>query len=161
MQTRIISAFPGTGKSHYTQNNNIKYNCLDSDSSKFSWVLDSDENKIRNPEFPENYISHIKENVGKYDFIFVSTHHEVRKALLKHCIFFYLIYPAEHNKDQYIQRYIDRGSPDAFIKLLDENWDTWIKECEFTEIGCKRIQMVFDYIESEISHIVCSENGEI
>ena len=71
MQTRIIAAFPGTGKSYYHKEN--PETTLDSDSSRFSWVKDSEGNntKERNPDFPENYISHIKENIGKYEFIFV------------------------------------------------------------------------------------------
>ena len=37
--------------------------------------------KTRNPKFPSNYIQHIKENIGKVDFIFVSTHKQVLKAM--------------------------------------------------------------------------------
>lgn len=38
MKTRIISAFPGTGKSHYAAANLNKV--LDSDSSHFSWAME-------------------------------------------------------------------------------------------------------------------------
>lgn len=57
--------------------------CLDSDSSNFSWVKDENGNntKERNPEFPKNYIEHIKSNIGKVDVIFVSSHKVVREAL--------------------------------------------------------------------------------
>jgi len=58
MRTRIISAFPGTGKSYY--HNKHKETTLDSDSSNFSLVVENGEKK-RNPDFPENYIKHIKE----------------------------------------------------------------------------------------------------
>jgi len=58
MRTRIISAFPGTGKSFY--HNTHKDTTLDSDSSNFSWL--ADDKTLRNPEFPYNYIKHIKEN---------------------------------------------------------------------------------------------------
>ena len=36
--------------------------------------------KERNPNFPNNYIEHIKENIGKVDYIFVSSHLVVRQA---------------------------------------------------------------------------------
>ena len=39
MKTRIISAFPGVGKTYYY--NEHKETTLDSDSSNFSWVKDS------------------------------------------------------------------------------------------------------------------------
>lgn len=157
MRTRIISAFPGTGKSFYHKKH--QYTTLDSDSSMFSWVTENGEKK-RNPDFPNNYIQHIKENIGKYEFIFVSSHKEVRKALLDNCIFFYLIYPREDKKGDYLQRYKERGNEAGFVKLLDANWDTWIKECEFETIGCKNIRMTFSILEKEITHIICSENGD-
>jgi predicted nucleotidyltransferase len=81
MKTRIISAFPGTGKTYFYNKN--KETTMDSDSSQFSGVKDQNGNntKERNPNFPKNYIEHIKENIGKYEFILVSSHKEVRNAL--------------------------------------------------------------------------------
>ena len=66
IRTKIISAFPGTGKSYYHNKN--KETTLDSDSSNFSWIKDENGNNTteRNPKFPQNYIYHIKENIGKY-----------------------------------------------------------------------------------------------
>ena len=89
MRTRIISAFPGTGKTYYHKMN--PETTLDSDSSNFSWLEAPAGGLVRNPEFPNNYIQHIKENIGKYEIIFVSSHEEVRKALIENCIFFYLL----------------------------------------------------------------------
>jgi len=158
MRTRIISAFPGTGKTEFFSNNE---DVLDSDSTNFSWLRDGDT-KTRNPDFPNNYIAHIKENIGKCKFILVSSHREVREALLDNCLFFYLIYPrdTQENKIEYLDRYKRRGSPESFLKLLDENWEDWIKECEFCDCGCSNVQMMHPYLENEISHIVCSENGD-
>lgn len=157
MRTRIISAFPGTGKSVYHRAH--PETTLDSDSSLFSWV-ETKEGKIRNPEWPANYIKHIQENIGKYEFIFVSTHKEVREALLNACLFFYLIYPDEEHKDLYLERFKERGSPDSFVKLLSDNWEAWIKELGFCEFGCLNIRMIFPYLDQELIHIICSENGD-
>ena len=88
MDTKIISAFPACGKTYaYEKLNKKGYTILDSDSSQFSWCYEYDPNsdkieKHRNPEFPNNYIKHIKENIGKVDYIFVSSHKEVRDAML-------------------------------------------------------------------------------
>ncbi len=49
MRTRIISAFPGTGKSFYHKNN--PKTTLNSDSSFFSWITVGDK-KERNSDFP-------------------------------------------------------------------------------------------------------------
>jgi len=157
MKTRIISAFPGVGKTYY--HNKYKDTTLDSDSSLFSWVNVSGY-KVRNPDFPDNYIQHIKENIGKYEFIFVSTHKEVRDALLENCLFFYLIYPDIDLKEKFLNKYKERGSSDSFIKLLSDNWENWIKELSFCTHGCENISMMFPDLESELRHIVASENGD-
>jgi hypothetical protein len=157
MRTRIISAFPGTGKSYY--HNKYKDKTLDSDSSNFSWVI-IDGKKERNPEFPNNYINHIKENIGKYDFIFVSSHKEVREALIKNCIFFYLVYPSRYRKQEFISRYIERGSDSNFIKLLSNNFENWVNECDQCDTGCKKIKMVLHNLEEEINNIVSLEKGD-
>lgn len=158
IKTRIISAFPGTGKSTYHKNH--PDTTLDSDSSNFSWIVVNGE-KVRNPEFPTNYIEHIKSNIGKYEFIFVSSHKEVREALKNNCLFFYLIYPSERHKGIYIKRYKERGNQESFIEILDKNWDNWIRECHFETYGCSNIQMYGGYLESEIDHIVASEYGDV
>lgn len=152
-KTRIISAFPGTGKSYYCKNN--PETCLDSDSSNFSWIVENGE-KIRNPDFPRNYIEHIKENVGKYDFIFVSSHEEVRRALEDNCFFFFLVYPKRGLKNEYLDRYKNRRDPDQFVNLIDKNWDVWISglrgfDCDYQDQVYRFILNEGEYIEDMIS----------
>lgn len=158
MRTKIISAFPGTGKSMYHQKH--RETTLDSDSSNFSWTIDENGNKVRNPEFPKNYIKHIKENIGKYEFIFVSSHKDVREALLDECVFFYLVYPNSARKDEFIERYKNRGNDEQFIKLVSDNWDSWMEEVRFIPDGCKYINMFLNNLEDEIEHLKAVEHGE-
>lgn len=159
-QTRIIAAFPGSGKS--TVHATGRYSSADSDSSQFSWSVDAAGVKLRNPDWPANYMAHIKEQIGQVDFIFVSTHKEVRDALLRECLFFYLVYPVADLKEEYVARYRQRNSPQAFITLLDNQFDTWVRECAFCARGCKQITMwqPNSYLDKELRHIVASENGE-
>lgn len=161
-RTRIISAFPGVGKSYFHKEN--PETCLDSDSSNFSWI---EGTKERNPDFPRNYIEHIKNNIGKYDFILVSSHKEVRKELAKNNLFYYLIYPEAYHeygmKEEFIERYRRRGSRQEFLTLLEDMFNAWIKDCEQEDYpGCKKICLSNkdDFLTNEIRHIVCSENGE-
>ena len=137
MRTKIISAFPGVGKTTYHKNN--PDTTLDSDSSSFSWIIDEHGNKTRNPHFPQNYIDHIKQNIGKYKYIFVSSHKEVRDALLDNCIFFYLVYPVNSRKEEFIQRYRDRGNDENFIKLVSTNWENWMDEFYWMDEGCEKL----------------------
>lgn len=129
--TKIISGFPGVGKS-YLFDNNMNLTILDSDSSQFSWIKDRDGNntKERNPNFPENYIQHIKDNVGMVDIIMVSSHKVVRDALKENNIDYILVYPSKPLKLQYLDRYKQRGNDDNFINMIDNNWEGFIYEIE-------------------------------
>lgn len=115
MNTVIVSAFPGCGKSHFyeTTNRVVK----DSDSSNFS-----------KDEFPQNYIKDIKSNLGKYDIILVSSHKEVRDAMREAGLSYILVYPKSTIKGEYLKRYEERGSSSEFVNLLDKNWDNWMED---------------------------------
>lgn len=129
MDTIIISGFPGIGKSYLFNNSSIlgkELKILDSDSSKFSWL----EPGVRNPDFPNNYIKHIKDNIGKVNFILVSSHAHVRQMMKENNIQYYLVYPVNKNmKELYMSRYIQRNSPEKFIKFMDEGWDDMVDSC--------------------------------
>ena len=127
-ETLVVSAFPGCGKSHLFRNKGEKK------------ILDSDSSKFNKSEFPQNYIEHIKSNIGRVDIILVSSHKEVRDALVNEGISFTLVYPIKDIKDQYIQRYIDRGNDGKFVDLLKQNWDNWTDELE-NQRGCKKIEL--------------------
>lgn len=127
-QTILISTFPGCGKSHLFKNKGDRT------------ILDSDSSTFDKTEFPQNYIKHIRENIDKTDIILISSHDVVRDALLVNGIKFTLVYPDISIKDEYIQRYIDRGNNEQFVKLLKENWETWITDME-KQKGCKHIKL--------------------
>ena len=140
----LISAFPGCGKStfynkysSYSETQDERYkdcsNCkiLDSDSSQFSWIWkDGQKTDERNPEFPANYVEHIKENMLTQDIIFISTHESVRNALKEAGLQFTLIYPDGSLKEEWIRRFEERKSPEAFVQTVSNNWDTWIDQLE-------------------------------
>lgn len=133
----IISAFPTIGKTYaYNQMKDIKgLKVLDSDSSKFSWLYDyspvtSDVIvRQRNPEFPNNYIEHIKQNMDAH-YLFVSSHENVRQAMKEAGIPYVLVYPRRDMLPEIIGRCYLRGNNEQFIKVLIENWDNWIDSCE-------------------------------
>ena len=136
-ETKIICAFPACGKTYYFDNRKENTTVLDSDSSKFSWKYEQDWQdeymRVRNPEFPQNYIKHIKENIGKVDYIFVSTHDVVRQALNDEGIDFTIVFPEKSLKEEWIGRCFLRGSDRQFCQLIADNWDKWMyemkKEC--------------------------------
>lgn len=155
-KAKVISAFPASGKSTYYREwsqyskenvwrkgsngeqvlNNIGLpvgdKILDSDSSQFSWIKDENGNNtdMRNPDFPRNYIQHIKDHLETEDVIFVSSHDIVRNALEENNIDYYLVYPDKDLLEEWIYRMKDRGNNDKFISFITSNWDKFIDEIE-------------------------------
>lgn len=124
---KVVSGFPGIGKSHFY--NQDPDHIADSDSSKFDKTM-----------FPKNYIEHIKGKLedSNTNRVLVSSHDAVRNALVQENIPFYLVYPDASLKDEYMERYRERGSPQPFLDLMDKNWDNFIAECE-KQTGCEKI----------------------
>ena len=129
-KTTIISAFPLCGKTYFSQNCG-DFVVLDSDSSNFSWVKDANGNRTnkRNPDFPGNYIEHIKSNIGKADYILVSTHKEVRDALREAGIEYILVYPKPELLGEWQSRYRFRDYNGFPMSVMTNNWYDWIFQC--------------------------------
>ena len=138
IDTKIFSVFPASGKTYMCENqNDWNLKILDSDSSQFSWKYEEDEwtervIRVRNPEFPNNYIEHIKNNIGKYDYIFVSSHKEVRNALDEAGIEFTIVFPEYKCKEEWFGRCCIReieGRNGFNSTTLLSNWDKWWYDC--------------------------------
>lgn len=134
LYTKIVCAFPGTGKTHYCT--------VDVDYMLEGFSVDSDSSKFDKKNFPKNYIDHIETLIGKSRIVFCSTHKEVRNELTKRGIPFILAYPEKNLKYEYLQRYINRGSPKEFIEAISNNWDQWIDELSFQE-DCEHLILKF------------------
>ncbi len=144
---KIISAFPACGKTYTFENSQECFNgILDSDSSEFSWIKDKSGNntKERNPEFPNNYIKHIKDNMDKAEIIFVSSHKEVRDALKANNLEYTLIYPDIDQKSEWMWRFKNRGDDDSFINFISNNWDDFITDMDNEEYP-KKVKLPYNY----------------
>lgn len=137
---RVFAGFPGVGKSYVT--NLWPDECSDSDSSAFSWAPGK-QGQERHPEWPQNYIDHIKQMLEANEIVFVSTHAEVLEALAEAGIAWQLLVPSHNCKEEYLERYAERGSPQSFIDLLSTKWGAFIEQCQtITEKhGMKRCQL--------------------
>lgn len=125
--TLVIAAFPGCGKSTFFREKQ-EFVVSDSDSSTFDKSC-----------FPTNYIHHIKSLIGegKHDYIMVSSHDVVRKALEQHNIKYTLVFPNEECKQEYIDRYKQRGNTEGFVKLLQDNFENWVSSCRDEQFPTK------------------------
>lgn len=139
----ILLGFPGVGKSTLTQS----YPAHDSDSSSFSWSSPG----IRHPNFPTNYIEHLKTLDG---LVLASSHDTVRRTLRDSGVPYGLAHPTYGCKEEYIERYKARGSDAAFVKLLNRNWEAWLSEL-FHDHACQ-LRIVLkpgEYLADHLDHI--------
>lgn len=118
-KTYIVSAFPGCGKTTACVKLKDTYKVLDLESSFFD-----------KSEFPQNYIRKIKDNIGKTDIIFISTHEKVRKALQEENIAYDLYYPNIDRRDEMINLYERRGDEGTFIDLMTIHFDHFLSSVE-------------------------------
>ena len=126
MRYIIICGFAGIGKTYFGKTTNL--NVIDLDSSQFSRT-----------DFPNNYVKYVKQLIGE-NIVMISTHKQVREALAKQNINFYLIYPSKDQKEDYINRYINRGSDISLIEMIQKNFDIWIEELQ-QQKGCTHIML--------------------
>ncbi len=123
----------GISKSHYCN--------VDADYIPQGFATDSDSSQFDKKHFPENYIEHIKQKISEgYARVFISSHKDVREALVLNNLPFVLIYPAKELKEEYIERYKQRGNNEKFIQLLSDNWENWIDECK-SQTDCYHIEL--------------------
>jgi hypothetical protein len=118
----VVSGFPGVGKSHLATSS--KWRVSDSDSSRFDKA-----------DFPRNYVEEIARRRAEYDIVLVSSHEEVRAELERQRIAYQIVFPGPECKEEYLQRYRDRGSNELFVVLLDKHWDRWIDGCLYDGSG--------------------------
>jgi len=84
----------------------------------------------------KEYVSDIKKQIGKVDYIFLSTDIEGLKLLKGFNIV--LDYPENNLRNEYLDRFIDRDSPYDFIGTFMKHWNIWIDELK-DQNYCKHI----------------------
>lgn len=127
--TTIISGFPAIGKSYLAKH--FPGSARDLESSDYHWIVDPDTGeKKANPDWPANYIEAIAalDKSGMWRAVCVSSHQLIRSEMAKAGIRYTNIVPAstDEMKAIIIQRCKDRGSPEAFIKDLEEHYVDYV-----------------------------------
>lgn len=119
----VISGFPGIGKSTFARSQ-PKLAIIDCNSEQFGW---SDLNKrIRNPEWPKNFADFVISKLHQADMICISSHPEVRDALIQQGVHIFLVYPDVAQKEEYLSRYRNRGNSEEYVKRMGEKFKEWI-----------------------------------
>ena len=126
----IICGYSGIGKSTAEQRHK---NVYDFESSIFSHKWSAEEGTIsRDESFPINYIDAIENHMNEHgvSVYLLSCHQEVRSELQSRGIPYIIVMPEPSLKEEYIRRWLKRGSSMEFIESMSERWDDMIASCE-------------------------------
>lgn len=125
----IICGFSGIGKSTAEQKNR---RILDFESSGYSNIFENGFVVSRNKDFPKNYIDKLEElmkNDEAYYYL-LSCHEEVRNELKARGLKYIIVLPHMEYKNEYLKRWLKRGSDIDFITQMDKRWEVMINSCE-------------------------------
>lgn len=125
----IICGFSGIGKSTAEQKNR---RILDFESSGYSNIFENGFVVSRNKDFPKNYIDKLEElmkNDEAYYYL-LSCHEDVRNELKVRGLKYIIVLPHMEYKNEYLKRWLKRGSDIDFITQMDKRWEVMINSCE-------------------------------
>ncbi len=118
----IISGFAGIGKTGLVEHDSFYEGkkIFDLSSSYFR----------KNEGWEKNYCDIVESISKEYDYIFISNHKQVVDEMLKRGLKFYIVYPMQNCRDEYVRRFIERGNSEEYITKFIKNWDRFISELD-------------------------------
>ena len=117
-QGAIICGFASIGKSYYAK---LATRVVDLESTPFKkdWKT----------------YARVADHMRKNGYVvLISCHKELREELHNQDIPYYVALPRIEDKDIYIQRYKQRQNTEEFIKLLEENFEDFVKSYDWEEV---------------------------
>ena len=129
MYKHIICGFSGIGKSTAEQKHK---GVIDFESSGYSHKFVTGFPDEKRNDFPTNYINALCEHMEKTSntVYLLSCHEEVRNELKNRGIPYIIAMPYHSLKEEYIRRWLKRGSSVEFIGMMCDRWDEMIASCE-------------------------------
>ena len=100
----------------------------------------------------KQYIQDVKAQLGKVDFVFLSTEVEGLQLLHNEGLEIFLVYPQKNLRNEYLDRYIERDNPYDFIGTMMKFWDTTIEKLQELKY-CKHFVLEKNQYLSDILHL--------
>ena len=128
----IIAGFPGIGKTSLSGKYN---NIIDLDETRFVFLNLTEEDKKQgylrkyDEDYPMNYYNIIMEMTRRYDAVLIGQS-KILDVLNEKSIDYILVYPEEHLKQEYLDRYRQRGDSENYLSIMDANWNYYITELD-------------------------------
>ena len=114
-KTIVCAAWCGTGKTYVCNQTNIS-------------AVEIEYWKYKDKGLQKKYIKDVKNQIGKVDYILISSDPEGVKLLQRKGFDIILVYPENELRNEYLDRYIDRDSSCDFIGAFMKYWNAWLNE---------------------------------
>lgn len=126
-ETMVICGFPGVGKSHIAHWPGV----LDLYSSQFLTKQEMDplgSRIVTNEDWAKDMVLAVQNELrkGENRYVLVSTHKELRNKLREAGIRYVIVAPGDGLRDEYMQRYLRRGSGADFIYKAGREYSNWL-----------------------------------
>lgn len=130
----VIAAMAGVGKTCLAQKYKdiidfdhlfFKYNYPEEviKSNTFEGLKGLTKVRTKNPNWPESYISKLLEYIQQYKIVLIPSDREIVEYLQKENFEYILCYPNIESKNIYMERYKSRGTNEAWIEKMNQNFE--------------------------------------
>ncbi len=122
--------------------------------NNFSEQSKATEDRIPDPEWPDNYFRALAEVKDKYDYILISDD-ICNSWLWENNIKYWQICPDLSLRDEYCARFVARGNNPTFVSQQMQVWDEWIQTCSH-DLRAEKIFILKsnEYVEDVINNKV-------
>lgn len=154
----IVAGFGAIGKTTLEKKYN---NVIDLECGYYKWINIGFENipyekrkgkneRMPNPEWPENYFKAILESQKKFDIVLTSMHWILLEFLEYNKIEYYIAYPTLDSEEVLVNRCVNRGNNDLFIDKLVINFRNW--RCKLSNYNPRKIIYIGkdEYLEDSL-----------
>ncbi len=155
----IIAAYAGAGKSTFAQR---VEGAVDLASMPYSRVLPPEKGTkqecetekaapylLSNPQYPYNYLLEILKAEREYEYILIPTAENVIRILNEMGRIVVLCYPTREQKEDYRQRFLERGNSRDFLDVFIDCWEDfldpfWSREVKEIHVPLEQGQFLTD-----------------
>jgi len=141
----VISGFAGIGKSGLKDNVPYYENVKIYDLSSTFFRKDQGWEKV--------YCDIVEALADKYDYVFISAHQVVIDEMIERDNDFYIVYPKKHCKDEYRERFKNRGNTQEYIDKFMRKWDYFIDSLDNVNYSKKITLRTGQYLSDVLNRL--------
>ena len=163
----IVAAHAGTGKTHFAKK--YPHKVIDFVCMPYKYFLPANtednetckanSNHIMRPEWPDNYAADLISMQNSDKTILIPSIIPVLQMLDIEDIPYLLVYPQRDAKEDYLQRYIDRGNSENFLDIFIQGWDCFLVGLEAHTGGQHIVLKAHEFLSDALEVINWNQNG--